>query len=185
MELWIGVGVVVLLVLYLIATYNGLVVRRHRVANAWAQIDVQLKRRHDLVPNLVSTVRGIMQHERDVLERVVRARQQALDAGGDVPARAEAENRLGRSLRSVFAIAEAYPELRANQNMALLQEELSSTENRIAFARQHYNDAVTEFNTARDTFPRSLVAGLLGFAPAAPFALDDDAARVAPRVEFA
>src|SRR5712692_3956164 len=139
----IVIAVVVLLLLLLaIGAYNGLVGKRNRVRNAWSQIDVQLKRRHDLIPNLVNAVKGYMQHESGVLESVTRARAAAIAAGGDVAARAGAENALTQSLRSLFAVAEAYPDLKANQNMLALQEELVSTENRVGYARQFYNDAV-------------------------------------------
>src|SRR5207245_1698956 len=158
-------GVVVLLVVYLIATYNGLVGKRNQVRNAWSQIDVQLKRRHDLIPNLVNTARGYLQHEREVLEDVTRARQQAINAGGNLPERAASENQLTQAMRSLFAVAEAYPELKANTTMLGLQEELSSTENRIAFARQFYNDSVQDYDTALESFPTNLFARQFGFQP--------------------
>lgn len=167
-----------------VATYNGLVRRRNQVQNGWSQIDVQLQRRANLIPNLVETVRAYMQHERTVLERLVEARARALAAGGQVVARAEAENVVTRSLRSLFAVVEGYPPLRASGNMLALQEELGSTENRIAFARQFYNDAVTEYNAAAQTFPAVLAAGALGFAPAEFFTLDDDRARAVPEVDL-
>src|SRR5215208_5692143 len=175
MELWIGLGVVVLLALYLVSIYNGLVARRNRVRNAWSQIDVQLKRRHDLIPNLVAAVKGYLAHEREVLESVIRARAEAIAAGNDIPARAAAEGELTRTVRSLFAVAEAYPDLKANQNVLALQEELGSTENRVAFSRQHYNDVVLEYNTARETLPTSLFANGLGFGPEPLFALEDPA----------
>jgi LemA protein len=179
-----GLVVVVLVALYLVLTYNGLVRHRVRVQNAWSQIDVQLKRRSGLIPNLVETVRAYMQHERATLERLVLARQEALAAGDDVLARAVAESDLSRSMRTVFAVAEAYPALRASENMRALQEELTSTENRIAFARQFYNDAVTELNSAVQTLPAALFAGALGFRPAAFFTADDGAVRETPRVQL-
>ena len=184
MELWIAIGVVVLVLLYLVGAYNGLVGKRNRVRNAWSQIDVQLKRRHDLIPNLVNTVKGYLQHERGVLEEVTRARQQAIAAGGDVTGRAAAENDLTRAVRSLFAVAEAYPDLKANQNMLALQEELGSTENRVAYARQFYNDSVMEYNTARQTIPTSFFAGAFGFGPEELFQLEDPAERAVPRVQF-
>jgi LemA protein len=183
MELWIGVGVAVVVLLYLVSVYNMLVAKRNQVRNGWSQIDVQLKRRHDLIPNLVNAVKGYLDHERRVLEEVTRARAVAMAAGG-VADRAEAENALTQALRSLFAVAEAYPNLRANENMLALQEELSSTENRVAYARQFYNDSVQEYNTARESFPPNLVAGLLGFAPAELFALQDPAERAVPQVQF-
>ncbi|HUG13669.1 MAG TPA: LemA family protein [Thermomicrobiales bacterium] len=184
--LWIIVGAVVaLIVLFLIFTYNRLVGRRNQVRNAWGQIDVQLTRRHDLIPNLVNAVKGYLEHERGVLERVTEARAAAIAAGGDVERRAEAENQVTQALRSVFAVAEGYPQLRASENMLSLQEELSSTENRIAFARQHYNDSVMEYNTSRETFPAVLVAGALGFRHQALFQLDAAAPeRAVPQVQF-
>jgi LemA protein len=181
---WIVVGVLVVAALYAIAVYNGLVARRNRVTNAWSQIDVQLKRRHDLIPNLVNTVKGYLQHEREVLENVTRARQQAIAAGDDLAARAGAENALTQAMRSLFAVVEAYPALRANENMLALQEELSSTENRIAFARQFYSDSVLSYNNARESFPSNAFAGAFGFRPALPFALDDPAERAVPQVQF-
>ena len=182
----IGLMVVLLAVVVAVAVliYNGLVGLRSRVQNAWSQIDVQLKRRHDLVPNLVNAVKGIMAHEREVLDRVTQARASAIAAGSDVAARAAAENALTGAMRSLFAVAEAYPALRSNENMLMLQEELSSTENRIAFARQHYNDSVMEYNTAQQQFPAVLFAASLGFRTADPFALDDPAERAAPTVSF-
>jgi LemA protein len=184
MASWIVIAVVALVLLWGIAAYNGLVGRRNRVRNAWAQIDVQLKRRHDLIPNLVNTVKGYMQHERGVLESVTEARQRAVAAGGDVTARAAAESDLTRAVRSLFAVAEAYPDLKADRNALALQEEIASTENKIAFARQFYNDAVMELNTARESFPGSLIANAFGFQPAASFELTDDAERAVPQVQL-
>jgi LemA protein len=178
------VVVVVVVVAVAVMIYNGLVASRNRVQNAWSQIDVQLKRRHDLVPNLVNAVKGFMAHEREILERVTQARASAIAAGNNVAARAEAENALTAATRSLFAVAEAYPTLRANQNMLALQEELASTENRIAFARQFYNDSVMEYNTAQQTFPAVMFAASLGFRPADAFALDDPAERAVPTVSF-
>ena len=184
MEFWIGLLLVVLVVWYVVATFNRLVSKRNRVKNAWAQIDVQLKRRHDLIPNLVNTVKGYLQHEREVLENVTRARQQAIVAGNDVTARAEAENMLTQAMRSLFAVAEAYPELRSSQNMLAFQEELSSTENKIAFARQFYNDAVMEYNTACEAFPGNVFANAFRFTPESLFAIDDARERTVSQVQF-
>ncbi|MFN8635225.1 MAG: LemA family protein [Chloroflexota bacterium] len=178
------VAIVVIVGLAAMAIYNGLVGQRNRVQNAWAQIDVQLKRRHDLIPNLVNSVKGFMAHEREILERVTQARASAIAAGNNVAARADAENALTGAMRSLFAVAEAYPALRSNENMLALQEELSSTENRIAFSRQHYNDAVMEYNTGQQTFPAVLFAASLGFRPADLFAVDDAAERAVPTVSF-
>jgi LemA protein len=184
MWLWIVVAVVALLVVFVILIYNRLVGLRNRVRNAWSQIDVQLKRRHDLIPNLVNAVQGYLDHERGVLERVTTARAAAISAGGNVTERAQAENELTQSLRSLFAVAEGYPQLRANENMLALQEELSSTENRVAFARQHYNDSVMQYNTARETFPAVVIASPLGFRHEALFELEDVAERAVPQVQF-
>lgn len=178
-------AVVAVIVLLAILTYNGLVGKRNQMRNAWGQIDVQLNRRHDLIPNLVNAVRGYMDHERDVLDRVTTARAQAIAAGGNVTERAEAENQLTQAVRSLFAVAESYPQLRASENMLALQEELSSTENRIAFARQFYNDSVMQYNTARESFPAVLLAGAMGFHPGDLFTLDAAAPeRAAPVVQF-
>ncbi len=180
----VAVVVVLLVLLLVVSAYNGLVQKRNRVRNGWSQIDVQLKRRHDLVPNLVNTVKGYLQHESGVLERVTQARSAAIAAGGEVSARAGAENALTQSLRSLFAVAEAYPDLKANQNMLALQEELVSTENRVGFARQSYNDSVMEYNTARERIPTNLIAGSFGFQEAALFQLDDPSERAVPQVQF-
>lgn len=163
----IAAGVVVI---WLVVSFNGLVSLRNRVQNAWSGIDVQLKRRHDLVPNLVESVRGYMQHERSVLESVTQARSQAIAAGNNVPQRSLAESTLSSTLGNLFVVAENYPQLRAVENVQLLQEQLTSTENRIAFACQFYNDEVMKYNTMQSTFPRNLFAGLFGFSPAALFA---------------
>jgi LemA protein len=170
---WIIILVVVACVLYAVAIYNRLVTQRNRVRNAWSQIDVQLRRRHDLVPNLVESVKGYMAHERGVIDAIVDARKQAMAAGPDVAARADAENALGRSLRSLFALVEAIPQLRASENVASLQEELGSTENRIAFARQHYNDSVMQYNTAIETVPSNVVAGIFAFKPEALYTIEE------------
>ena len=179
----IAIVVVAVVLLWLISTFNSLVGLRNRVRNAWAEIDVQLKRRHDLIPNLVESVRGYMQHERSVFEAVTQARAQAVAAGGDVQQRSAAESLLTAALGKLFAVVENYPQLRAVENVQLLQEQLTSTENRIAFARQFYNDEVTKYNTTQSTFPRNLFAGLLGFSPATMFtALDADRVNVQARI---
>lgn len=165
------VGVVAVLVL-LIWTYNRLVRLRNRVQNAWSDVDVQLKRRHDLVPNLVDTVRGYAAHERQTLEAVTSARTQAMALGASIPARVVAELALTGAVGNLFAVAERYPTLRAAQNFTLLQEQLTSTENRIAFARQFYNESVLQYNTAIATFPRNLAAGAMGFSRATLFAAE-------------
>ena len=172
MALWIVLGVMVLIVLYLVVLYNGLVRLRNRIEAAWAQIDVQLKRRHDLIPNLVETVKGYATHERETLDSVTRARAAAEMASGPVE-KAAAENMLTQSLKSLIAVSEAYPDLKANQNFLSLQEELSSTEGRIAYARQYYNDAVLRYNTKIQSFPAVLVAGALKFQQREYFETDD------------
>ncbi len=176
-------AVAVLLVLMLIGMYNGLVRARLAVKNAWSQIDVQLKRRYDLIPNLVETVKGYAAHERGTLEAVVKARQQCIDASG-VRSQAAAENMLTGALRQLFALAEAYPDLKANQNFSQLQEELASTENKISFARQYYNNTVENYNAKIQSFPAVLFAGMFGFTPEEFFELEDAAQREAPKVKF-
>jgi LemA protein len=171
----IGIVVAVVAVIWVIAAFNGLVALRTRVQTAWAQIDVQLKRRHDLIPNLVEAVRGYMQHERATLEAVTQARAQAIAAGGNVEQRSAAEGVLAATLGCLFAVAENYPQLRAAENVQLLQEQITSTENRIAFARQFYNDEVMKYNAAQSTFPRNLFAGMLGFSPSAMFTAEESA----------
>ena len=162
--LFIALGVVVVLVAILSGMYNGLVRSRLRVDEAWSQIDVQLKRRHDLIPNLVNTVKGYMDFEQDVLTRVTEARANAVAAGAQGPAEAgRAENALTGTLRSLFAVMENYPQLRATENVARLQEELSTTENQISFSRQHYNATVLAYNTAIATVPSSIIAGMFAF----------------------
>ena len=155
-------AIIVLLLIVLVLSYNGLVRQRNRIDNAWSQIDVQLKRRYDLIPNLVETVKGYAAHERGVFEAVTQARANALNAQGPAQ-QAQAENVLSGALKSLFAVAEAYPELKANQNFLALQEELTSTEDRIAYARQFYNDSVLSYNNKLQTFPRTLIAGMFDF----------------------
>jgi LemA protein len=180
---WIVFGVIALLVLWIVLAYNRLVALRNRFQNAWAQIDVQLRRRYDLIPNLVETVKGYAAHERDVFQRVTEARARAI-AAGTVGEQAQAENMLTQALRSLFAVAEAYPELRANQNFLALQEELSGTENKIAFARQFYNDSVMQYNTLRQMFPTNVLANAFGFGPQEYFELEEAGAREPVRVQF-
>ena len=157
--------IVVILALFLITTYNRLVTLRQRVKEAWSDIDIQLKRRHDLIPNLVETVKGYAAHERGTLDSVTQARAAAVSAGqtSSPQQQAQAENALTGALRSLFAVAEAYPDLKANQNFLSLQEELTSTEDRIAYARQFYNDQVLSYNNGIATFPRNLIAGMFNF----------------------
>ena len=168
-------AVAALFLFLLLRTYNSLVRMRNQVRNGWSDIDVQLTRRHDLVPNLVESVRGYMAHERETLEAVTRARTQAMTASGAGAAlatRAMAEMALTGAVGNLFAVAERYPTLKASQQFLLLQEQITSTENRIAYARQHYNECVRRYNTAQAEFPRNLVAGMMGFSPAQLFAAD-------------
>ena len=176
------VGMVVIIGLWLMGVYNGLVALRQKVRNAWAQIDVQLQRRHDLIPNLVNTVKGYASHEKGTLEAVINARAKATSV--TLPAdKIKAEGELSSALARLLAVSEAYPDLKANQNFLALQEELGSTENRISFSRQAYNDAVTQINTRIQTFPAVMVAGMLGFKEE-PFFEAPPEERKAPKVEF-
>jgi LemA protein len=178
-------GLVLLLALWVIFAYNRLVSKRNQVGNAWSQIDVQLKRRHDLIPNLVNTLRGYLEHERGIFERIAEARQRAIAAGDDVAARSQAESELTSTLRSLFAVTEGYPELRSNQNVLHFQEELSSTENRVAFARQFYNDSVLDYNTTCQRFPGALLANRFGFQLANAFELEPmSVERAVPQVQL-
>ena len=174
--------IVVVLVLVGLALYNGLITKRNRVENAWSQIDVQLKRRHDLIPNLVETVKGYAAHERGTLDAVVQARNAAMSASTPVAA-AQAENQITGALRQLFALSEAYPDLKANQNFLSLQEELSATEGRVAYARQFYNDAVLTYNTGIQKFPASVIAGRMGFKQREYFEAEEGS-RDAPTVQF-
>jgi LemA protein len=174
--------IVVLLLLYVLAQYNGLVRLRNRVEAAWAQIDVQLKRRWDLIPNLVETVKGYAAHERETLESVIAARNAATTASGPA-ATAQSENLLTGALRQLFAVAEAYPDLKANTNFLQLQEELTGTEGRIAYARQYYNDSVQKYNTKIQTVPASIFANMFGFKEREYFEPEQEA-RATPRVQF-
>jgi LemA protein len=174
----------VLIIFWLVGIYNGLVGLRNKVKNAWAQIDVQLKRRYELIPNLVETVKGYAGHERETLEAVVKARQQAINVSDSIVDQAKAENMLSQTLRSLFAVAEAYPDLKANQNFLALQEELASTENKIAFSRQHYNDSVMTYNNKTEMFPSNVVAGMFKFEASEFFEVEEAEAREAPKVSF-
>lgn len=179
----IVVAIGLLLALWFFGAYNGLVRLRQEIKSAWSQIDVQLKRRHDLIPNLVEAVKGYLGHERSTLESVIKARQQAIDASA-LKDKIQAENFLTQTLRSLFAVSERYPDLKANQNVMALQEELTSTENRIAFARQFYNDQAMRLNTAVESVPTNVVAGMTGFAKAEFFEIEDTAHRTAPAVKL-
>jgi LemA protein len=192
---WIVLGAVVLVVFVAISTYNRLVTLRNRFKNAYSQIDVQLKRRHDLIPNVVETAKGYLKHERETLDAVISARggavgalERAANKPGDpeaMKALSGAENLLGSALSRLLVTFEAYPDLKANQSMQQVMEELTSTENRIAFARQAFNDGVMEYNNARERFPSTLIAGPFGFAAASPFEIESPAERQAPKVAFA
>ena len=175
--------VLALLVIWVIVAYNGLIRKRNRVDNAWSQIDVQLKRRLDLVPNLVETVKGYAAHERQTLEAVINARNAALAAPSSPAAQEQADNMLTGALRQLFALSEQYPDLKANQNFLALQEELTATEGRVAYARQYYNDSVLAFNTAIETFPNVVFARMLNFTKREYFEAED-AAKQPPQVKF-
>ncbi len=192
--MWIGIIVAVVLLFVVIGIYNNLVQLRNRFKNGFAQIDVQLKRRYDLIPNLVEVAKGYMKHERETLEAVIQARNTAATAASAAagnPADATAIQQLGRAesaltstLGRLFALSESYPDLKANQNMMQLSEEMTTTENRVAFARQAFNDAVMAYNTAREVFPAVIFAGLLGFREAQLLAIENAAERAAPKVSF-
>jgi LemA protein len=183
--LYVIIGVVAILIIWFIVIYNGLVRLRNQVSNAWAQIDVQLKRRHDLIPNLVETVKGYMSHERETLEAVTNARNLAQQAvGGGVGAQSKAEGELSSALSRLLAVVENYPDLKANQNFLALQEELTSTENKISFSRQFYNDSVLKYNNKTQMFPSNAVAGMTGFKAGEFFEVEVAAEREAPRVSF-
>ena len=169
---WIVLAILVLLLLYVIVSYNSLVRVRNRTDDAWSQIDVQLRRRYDLIPNLVNTVKGYAAHERQTFEAVTQARTQGMNAQG-VAEQAQAENMITGALKSLFAVAEAYPELKANQNFLALQEELTATEGRISYARQFYNDTVLKLNTKVQTLPTNILAGMFGFKTREYFEADD------------
>ena len=191
---WIVLGVIVALVLWVIVIYNQLVSMRQRVNQSFADVDVQLKLRHDLIPNLVETAKGYLKHERETLEAVMAARNQAQSANAQVaanPGNAQAmrglvgaETALTGALGRLFAVAEAYPDLKANQTMAQLMEELTTTENKVSFARQAFNDAVMAYNTQREVFPSVVIAGMFQFAPAELFEITDAKEKETPRVSF-
>ncbi|MGJ8678391.1 MAG: LemA family protein [Akkermansiaceae bacterium] len=184
--------IAIIAALWVMGSYNGLVKLRNRYRNAFAQIDVQLKRRHDLIPNLVETAKGFMSHERETLEAVIQARNSASSARQDASAEDEAsmtalmaaEGGLGNSLGRLFALSEAYPDLKSNTNMMQLSEELTSTENKVGFSRQAYNDAVTDYNTQTEVFPASIIAGMFNFSQATLFEVSEASERDAIKVEF-
>jgi LemA protein len=191
---WIILGIVVLLVVFVIGIYNGLVTARNAYKNAFAQIDVQLTRRHDLIPNLVETAKGYLAHERTTLEAVITARNAAVAGLKAAAARpgdpaavqqlAQSENALTGALGRLFALAEAYPDLKANQNMMQLSEELTTTENKVAFSRQAYNDSIMTYNNKREQFPGSVVAGMFSFQPAQLLEIESPQKREVPKVSF-
>jgi LemA protein len=192
--IWIVLGIIVLLVLFVVGIYNGLVTARNAYKNAFAQIDVQLTSRHDLIPNLVEVAKGYLAHERNTLEAVITARNAAVSGltaaaanPGDPAAvqnLATTENALSGALGRLFALAEAYPDLKANRNMMQLSEELTTTENKVAFARQAFNDSVMSYNNRREVFPNSIVAGMFGFAPAELLQIESPQKREVPKVAF-
>ena len=185
---WIAIAVGIVVALWVAGAYNGLVRLKHICKEAWAQIDVQLKRRHDLIPNLVETAKGYMTHERETLEKVIQARNAASAAASDPGQGAAAmsltEGALSGMLRQLMVVVERYPDLKANENMLKVQEELASTENCISFARQHYNDAVRRYNTKLEQIPTNMVKNLGDFPPQELFELDDPVEREAPKVQF-
>jgi len=180
---WIFLGVIVVAVIFFVGIYNSLVQLRNRVKNAWSQIDVQLKRRHDLIPNLVETAKGYMSHERETLTAITDARSRAMGAG-TVQDKGPAEAQLSGAISRFMLTVENYPDLKANQNFLALQEELTSTENKISFARQAYNDAVLFFNNKIEMFPSNVVAGMFNFRPEVFFEIEEPAEREVPKVQF-
>lgn len=183
MGLIIGIGIVAILAIWMIGMYNGLVRLRNQVKNAWSQIDVQLKRRHDLIPNLVETAKGYMKHERETLEEITKARSQAMQAD-TVADRGKAESELSGALSRFQLVVENYPDLKANQNFLSLQEELTTTENKVAFSRQFYNDQVLKLNTRIESFPTNIMAGMFGFTQSDFFEVEVAAEREVPKVKF-
>jgi LemA protein len=178
-------GIAFILVVWLVVMYNGLVQRRNQVKNGWSQIDVQLKRRHDLIPNLLETVKGYAKHERETLENVTRARTAAVAAAGKgIGEQIKAEQELQGALGRLMLVVEQYPDLKANQNFLALQEELTSTENKIGFARQHFNDSVMGYNNSIESFPSNVVAGMFGFKQESFFEIEDRKEREVPKVQF-
>ena len=181
--LFIILGIIFILVIWFVGIYNSLIKLRNQVKNAWSQIDVQLKRRHDLIPNLIETVKGYMKHERETLENITAYRSQAMSASG-VAEKAKAEGLLGGALGKLQIAVEAYPDLKANQNFLSLQEELTSTENKISYARQSYNDQVLFYNNKIQMFPSNVVAGMFTFKEEEFFELEDVTEKAVPKVEF-
>ncbi len=186
--MWVALAGAVVIAIWFFGLYNGLVRLKNLAGEGWAQIDVQLKRRHDLIPNIVAVAKGYMKHEQETLEKVVKARQTAvnvtLDANAGPAQVAKAENQLAGVMKQFMMLTENYPDLKANQNMMQVQEELTSTENRIAFARQHYNDTVRRYNTKLEQVPTNIIKNFGDFPPREYFELEDPAQREAPKVEF-
>ena len=182
---WVILGILAILIIAFVVIFNGLVRLRNQVKNAWAQIDVQLKRRHDLIPNLIETVKGYMKYERATLEAITKARTLAQQASSAGPAeRGKVEGELSTALNRLLAVAERYPDLKASQNFMALQEELASTENKISFSRQFYNDSVMQYNNQTQMFPSNIIAGMFGFGKRDFFQLEGAAEREVPKVSF-
>ncbi len=183
MLMFIVLGILVIIIFWIVAMYNGLVRLRNQVKNAWSQIDVQLKRRHDLIPNLVETAKGYMKHERETLESITNARSHAVEASG-VANQAKAEGELNNAISRFMLVVENYPDLKASQNFLSLQEELSSTENKVSFSRQAYNDQVQNFNIKIESVPSNIIAGMFNFKQAEFFEIETPAERETPKVKF-
>lgn len=181
--MWIAIIIIVVLVILVISMYNTLVRLRQKVKNSWSQIDVQLQRRFDLIPNLVETVKGYMAHESDVLKKVAELRTSWANAG-TIHEKAELDNQLSGALKTIMAVSESYPELKANQNFSELQQELQNTENKISFSRQFYNDSVTMYNTKLEVFPSNIIASMFGFKPEEFFKVESEEARKNVKVDF-
>ena len=181
--MWIAIAVVVLLVILVISMYNNLVRLRQKVKNSWSQIDVQLQRRFDLIPNLVETVKGYMSHENDVLTKVTELRTSWANAG-TIHEKAELDNQLSGALKTIMAVSENYPDLKASENFSELQQELQNTENKISFSRQFYNDSVTMYNTKLEVFPSNIIASMFGFKPEEFFKVESEEARKNVKVDF-
>jgi LemA protein len=184
--LFVFLGLLAVIAFWVIGIYNGLVKERNEVKNSFSQIDVQLKRRHDLIPNLIQTVKGYMQHEQETLEKVTQMRQQAVNLEGieNIQEKAKIENMLSSTLKSLFAVTESYPDLKANENFIRLQEELTTTENKISFSRQYYNDAVMHYNNRTEMFPSNIIAGMFNFEPGEFFEVEEETERAVPEVKF-
>ena len=181
--MWIALGIIAVLVIFVISMYNSLVRLRQKVKNSWSQIDVQLQRRFDLIPNLVETVKGYMSHENDVLTKVAELRTSWANAG-TIAEKANLDNQLSGALKTIMAVSENYPELKANQNFSELQQELQNTENKISFSRQFYNDSVTMYNTKLEVFPSNVIASMFGFKPEEFFKVESEEARKNVKVDF-